>query len=122
MSGGCCIAILCPSLCADSTLTINNLRTVTSSVRDWYDLGNYYYGLGVPGRVLNEIRDNPAMTEEDKRTEVLLYFLRNDPMACWERVAGALYYREEERALQAVEKFLTVSTGKSAVTSLPRLP
>ena len=118
MSGGCCIAILCPSLCADSTLTINNLRTVTSSVRDWYDLGHYLSGLGVPLRVLDEIRDNPAMTEEDKRTEVLLYFLSNVPMASWERVAGALYRRKEERALQAVKKFLTVSTGTSAVCLL----
>ena len=118
MSGGCCIAILCPSLCADSTLTINNLRTVTSSVRDWYDLGNYHYGLGVPYTVLNKIRDNPAMTEEDKRTEVLLYFLRNVPMASWEMVAGALYWRKEERALQVVKKFLTVSTGTSAVCLL----
>ena len=115
MSGGCCIAILCPSLCADSTLTINNLRTVTSSVRDLYNLGN---GLGVPLLVLDEIRDNPAMTEEDKRTEVLLYFLRNVPMASWERVAGVLYRRKEERALQAVKKFLTVSTGTSAVCLL----
>ena len=118
MSGGCCIAILCPSLCADSTLTINNLCTVTSSVRDWYDLGNYHSGLGVPYLVRNEIRANPAMTEEDKRTEVLLYFLRNAPMASWERVAGALYDMEEERALQAVKKFLTVSTGTSAVCLL----
>ena len=118
MSGGCCIAILCPSLCADSTLTINNLRTVTSSVGDLYHLGNYIYGLGVPQRVLNEIIDNPAMTEEDKKTEVLLYFLRNVPMASWERVAGVLYRRKEEMAVQAVKQFLTVSTGTSAVCLL----
>ena len=118
MSGGCCIAILCLSLCADSTLTINNLRTVTSSVRYLYGLGDYLHGLGVPPPVLREISDNPAMTEEDKRTEVLLYFLRNVPMASWERVAGVLYYMKEERALQAVKKFLTVSTGTSAVCLL----
>ena len=118
MSGGCCIAILCPSLCADSTLTINNLRTVTSSVRDLYRLGHYHAGLGVPQRVRGEMIANPAMAEEDKRTEVLLYFLRNVPMASWERVAGALYRMKEERALQAVKKFLTVSTGTSAVCLL----
>ena len=68
--------------------------------------------------MLDKIRDNPAMTtEEDKKTEVLLYFLRNAPMASWERVAGALYFLEEERALQAVKKFLTVSTGTSAMSS-----
>ena len=93
--------------------------TVTSSVRDWYRLGSYHYGLGVPRPVLREIGDNPAMTtEEDKKTEVLLYFLRNDPMAFWERVAGALYSMKEERALQAVKKFLTASTGTSAVCLL----
>ena len=118
MSGGCCIAILCPSLCADSTLTINNLRTVISSVRDLYGLGHYHHGLGVPLPVLREIRANPAMTEEDKKTEVLLYFRRNVPMASWEMVAGALYRMKEERALQAVKKFLTVSTGTSAVCLL----
>ena len=118
MSGGCCIAILCPSLCADSTLTFNNLCTVTSSVRDWYDLGDNFHGLGVPEPVLNEFIDNPAMTEEDKRTEVLLYFLRNVPMASWEMVAGVLYWMEEKRALQAVKEFLTVSTGTSAVCLL----
>ena len=103
--------------CADSTLTINRLRTVTSSVRNWYNLGHYESGLGVPPLVLDKIRANPAMTEEDKKTEVLRYFLRNDPMASWERVAGALYFLEEERALQAVKKFLTVSTGASAMSS-----
>ena len=69
--------------------------------------------------MLDEIRDNPAMTsEENKRTEVLLYFLRNVPMASWERFAGALYRMKEERALQAVNKFLTVSKGTSAVCLL----
>ena len=69
--------------------------------------------------MLDEIRDNPAMTsEEDKRTEVLLYFLRNVSMVSWERFAGALYWRKEERALQAVKEFLTVSTGTSAVCLL----
>ena len=106
-----CIAMLCPTLCADPPLTINNLRHVTSSVQDWYRLGNYDCGLGVPGIVLNEIRRNPALTEEEKKTKVLLYFLHNVPMASWERVAGALYYRKEERALQAVKEFLPVSPG-----------
>ena len=68
--------------------------------------------------MLDEIRANSAMTEEDKRTEVLLYFLRNVPMASWEMVARALYWMKEERALQSVKKFLTVSTGTSAVCLL----
>ena len=107
-----CIAMLCPTLCADPTLTINNLRHVTSSVQNLYGLGDYDYGLGVPYHVLNEIRRDPALTEEEKKTKVLLYFLHNVPMASWERVAGVLYYMKEERA---VKEFLSVSPGQFAV-------
>ena len=107
-------------LCGDShgtdpTLTINNLHYVTSSVKDWYRLGRYDYslpGLSVPVPVLDEIRANPSMTEEDKKTKVLLYFLSNSPMASWEKVAGALYSMEEKRALEAVKEFLTVTRGQ----------
>ena len=108
----------CHSLPADPTLTINNLRLVTSSVQDWEDLGDYSYGLGVPGPVLYEIYYNPAiLTEEDKMAAMLQYFLNNVPMASWQKVAGALYYWKEEKALQAAKKFLTVSRGQSAVSS-----
>ena len=109
----------CHSLPADPTLTINNLRLVfTSSVQDWERLGNYHYGLGVPLAVLTEISANPAiLTEEDKMTAMLQYFLNNVPMASWQKVAGALYQMKEEKALQAAKKFLTVSRGQSAVLS-----
>ena len=108
----------CHSLPADPTLTINNLRLVTSSVRHWRRLGDYRYGLGVPYDVLNEIRRNPAiLTKEDKMAAMLQYFLNNVPMASWQKVAGALYSVKEEKALQAAKKFLTVSRGQSAVLS-----
>ena len=110
-------AYLCPTFCADPTLTINNLRHVTSSVQDLYRLGDYYSGLGVPPLVLNEIMKHPALTEEEKKTKVLLYFLHNVPMASWERVAGVLYSMKVKRALQAVKEFLPVSPGQSAVSS-----
>ena len=108
----------CHSLPADPTLTINNLRLVTSSVQDWERLGYYLNGLGVPTAVLDEISANPAiLTEEDKMTAMLQYFLNNVPMASWQKVAGALYWMKEEKALQAAKKFLTVSRGQSAVLS-----
>ncbi|CAI8058445.1 hypothetical protein GBAR_LOCUS31785 [Geodia barretti] len=99
----------------DPTLTINNLCHVTSSIEDWRwwglgGLGEYNHGLGVPDDVMREIRYDAANpTEEDKKTGVLLYFLHNVPSASWERVAGVLYYMEEEKALQAVKEFMTVS-------------
>jgi hypothetical protein len=106
---------------AEPSLSIDNLRQVTASVRDWYSLGNYVYGLGVPPAVLDEIRDSPAYrTEEEKREALLLYFLRYVPMASWARLAGALHYREEKTALQAVQVFLTAPRGQSSVPRVVR--
>ena len=94
---------ICPPPCADPTLTINNLRQVTASVENWYDLGQYRGGLNVPEAVRNEIRDNTAhQTEEEKKEALLLYYLHTVPMASWPSVAGALHFREEKTALQAV--------------------
>ena len=101
-----CIPI-CPPPCADPTLTINNLRLVTASVKKWYDLGPYYGGLNVPRAVCDDIRSNTAYkTEEEKKDALLLYYLRTMPMASWPSVAGALHFREEKTASQAVQIFL----------------
>ena len=62
--------------------------------------------------MLDEIRANPSVTEEDKKSKVLLYFLSNASMASWEKVAGVVYSMEEERALEAVKEFLTVTRGQ----------
>ena len=102
-----CIPI-CPPPCADPTLTINNLRRVTASVENWYNLGQYGGGgLNVPLAVCDDIRYNTAYkTEEQKKEALLLYYLHTVPMASWPSVAGALHYREEKTALQAVNVFL----------------
>ena len=101
-----CIPI-CPPPCADPTLTINNLRQVTASVKKWYELGQYRSGLNVPHAVCNDISDNTAYkTEEEKKKALLLYYLHTMPMASWPSVAGALHYQKEKTALQAVSVFL----------------
>ena len=101
-----CIPI-CPPLCADPTLTINNLRLVTASVENWYDLGHYSGGLNVPVAVRDDISGNTAYkTEEEKKEALLLYYLHTMPMASWPSVAGALHYREEKTASQVVKIFL----------------
>ena len=102
-----CIPICLPP-CADPTLTINNLRLVTASVKKWYDLGLYDGGLRVPVAVCDDIRGNTAYkTEEEKKEALLLYYLHTMPMASWPSVAGALHYWEEKTASQAVKIFLT---------------
>ena len=101
-----CIPI-CPPPCADPTLTINNLRLVTASVKNWYNLGKLGGGLNFPPAVLDDIRDNTAYkTEEEKKEALLLYYLHTMPMASWPNVAGALHSREEKTASQAVNVFL----------------
>ena len=114
-----CISI-CPTPCADPTLTINNLRLVMASVKNWYHLGGYFGGLyvpiadagglGVPTAVCDEIRYSTAyQTEKEKKEALLLYYLRTMPMASWQNVAGALHFQEEETALQAVKVFLKLT-------------
>ena len=106
-----CISI-CPTPCADPTLTINNLRLVMASVKDWFGLGlgRYHGGLNVPAAVCDEIKYSTAyQTEEEKKEALLLYYLDTMPMASWQNVAGALHYQEEETALQAVKVFLKLT-------------
>ena len=103
---GCCIAIS-PTPCADPTLNIENLCLVMIFVMMWYELGFRIGGLDVPSATCIAIRDNPAyQTDEEKIKALLLYYLHTIPMASWQHVAGALYYREEIKALQAAEDFL----------------
>ena len=100
----------CHTLPADDTLTIDNLREVTSSVKDWKSLSGYHYGLCVPDHV------SACINQEEKKT-MLQYFLKYVPMASWQKVAGVLYYMREKTALEAVKPFLKVTPGQSAVLS-----
>ena len=81
-----------------------------TSVKDWYSLGDYNFGLGVPLSVCNEIlASTDYKTEEEKKAAFFEYFLDNVPMASWQTVAGALHRREEKKALQMVKAFLPPS-------------
>ena len=81
-----------------------------TSVKDWYNLGDFSYALGVPGSVCDQIRaSTDYKTEEEKKAALLQYFLDNVPMASWQTVAGALHWREEKEALQMVQAFLPPS-------------
>ena len=98
---------LWPTLCVDPTLTINNLRRVTASVKKWHDLGKYRSGLGVPQAVRDKIRSNTTYkTEEEKKEALLLYYLHTVARASWQNVAGALHKLEEVTPLKAVNVFL----------------
>ena len=98
---------------SDGTLTTSNVCQALATVKGWHSLGVYRGGLGVPPAVRDDIRDNrPNKTEEEKKTEMLVYYLHTVPQASWQTIAGALYYREEVTALEAVKRFLHHTPGQ----------
>ena len=127
-----CITV-CPTPCADPTLTSNNLLQALASVHDWHSLGygavfdgrmsgddDVYIGggtgLGVPVAVCEEIRYSADyQTEEEKKKAMLLYYLYTMPQPSWQTVAGALYNKEEVTALEAVKVFLKHILGQSSL-------
>ena len=78
-----------------------------TSVKKWYELGHYDYGLGVPPAVREKIKSNTAYkAEEEKKEALLLYYLHTVAKASWQNVAGVLHWRKEVTALEAVNVFL----------------
>ena len=122
------LPLLCPTPCADTTLTINNLLQALTSVHDWHTLGCggmhvgttiYVHGvggLGIFDAVCDEINESADyQTEEEKKKAMLLYYLHTVPQPSWQTVAGALYGREEVTALDAVKVFLKHTPGQSSL-------
>ena len=104
---------LCPTLCADPTLNIDNLRLVMVSVKNWYLLGMYGGVLNVPVAVFDDIRSSHVYkTEEEKKEALLLHYLLNSPKASWQHIVGALHYWEEVTALKAAKAFLKYTRGQ----------
>ena len=98
---------------SDGTLTTSNVCQALESVKNWCSLGYYNGGLDVPPAVCNDIRNNrPNKTEEEKKTEMLVYYLHTVPQASWQTIAGALYYSKEVTALEAVKRFLHHTPGQ----------
>ena len=74
---------------ADPTFTLSNVITAVESVQGWKSLAAY---LDVP----SEWRRS--------REEMLQYFITTVPNASWQILAGGLYYRQEQAALERVAK------------------
>ena len=92
---------------ADPTLTLHNVTTVVAPVRDWDKLGAC---LGVPVAKRNEI-DSKYSTYEEKKEALMDYWLRCSPVASWGKLAGKLYYMEEKKSLQLVQRHLKKTSG-----------
>ena len=84
-----------------------------STVRDFWDGGGLLDYLGVPSSVMDQIRTSQSYSSEDeKRMAGLQYYLQTVPGASWGRIAGVLWYLEEQIALETVRQYLPHKPGE----------
>ena len=84
-----------------------------STVREFWTIGGLLLYLGVPMRVINQIRSSQSYSSEDeKRVAGLQYYLQTVPGASWGRIADVLWYMEEHTALETVREYLPHKHGK----------
>ena len=81
---------------------MENVREVMAEVGDWWSVGS---GLRVPPSKRQEINQQSS-TEREKSLALGDYWVNTDPDASWEKLAGVLYLRIEERALSVMKQYL----------------
>ncbi len=92
---------------SDPTLTEEKVYRVMGEVRDWWLVG---VSLGVPSSRMYKIDDTHS-TEEGKKCALVYYYLQTVHDASWEKLAGALYYCQEDSALAVVKKLFHSPRG-----------
>ena len=89
----------------DPTFTRHNVTAVLESVHvNWMVLANYLHS--------EQLVDvSYFSTPGERRKAVIDYHLATSPYVSWQRLAGVLCYREETRALEAMQKYIHGSAG-----------
>ena len=77
--------------------------------KQWDDLA---FALRVPVSKRDQIT-RQFHTPEQKREALVAYWLQVVPNASWEVLAGALYFWENSKAVEATKKFISAVKGKS---------
>jgi len=95
--------LLCSLLLPDPTFTLHNVTAVLESVEvHWRILASFLHSW--------HLEMDQHSTPEECRKAVIHYHLTTSPYVSWERLAGVLYYREQAKAVEAVQKYLHGST------------
>ena len=106
---------------ADPSLTVGNVAGVLNMMkRNWhyYAVPSLAYHLDVPESMRDAIMQQ-HQSQQQQSMAFAEYFVSYLPEFSWARLAGALYYYEEEAALQAARTYIKREEGKlCAVTKL----
>ena len=94
-------------LFSDTTLTVENMTRVWEKVENWDEIGRSF---NIPWSKKDEISYQPS-SKRERSCAAGVYWLQTSPDVSWEQLAGALYYEEEEEAVEAVKEFLPTSRG-----------
>ena len=103
---------------ADPSLTVGNVAGVLNMMkRNWHDFDLVVH-LGVPWPKRDEIMEQHQSLQQ-QHIALAEYTVSYLPGFSWASLAGALYYREEEAALQAARRYIKREEGKlCAMTKL----
>ena len=97
----------------ETSLTPHILLHTLSTMKWFWDYCGLLHYLGVPWPVVTQIRDSHSyLSEDEKRTAGLRYYLQTVPGVSWGRIAGVLWFMKEHCALETVRQYLPPTHGK----------
>lgn len=95
----------------DATLTPDRVMAVMKDVKDWRSVGGSFF---VPDPIIQRIK--AQNTAETERSYALgQWWVSTDPPPTWMKLAHALHYHGEYRALEKVSQYLPKGTHMESV-------
>ena len=90
----------------DTALTVNNIIEAIQGL-DWRKFGRTLY---IPDSKLDEISQE-YVTDKQRETAVVRYWLLRDPLASWRRIIHELYLDDEEEQADRIHHYAEELTG-----------
>ena len=97
---------------------MENVREVMAEVGNWVRLGDE---LGIPYSKVLEI-DQQSSTERELCLALGDYWVNTDPRASWEKLALALYFCGQERAVAVTKQYLQQQQGECTQLPVMKVP
>ena len=104
------VYLICPL--TDSSLTCLNVSTVLNTV----SMERMEGCLTVPLSVRSKINEQ-SHSEEERRNQLVDYWLMTSPNASWQWLSGWIHYYEEKSALSAAKRYVQRAPGVNHMMS-----